>query len=168
MNSVTRVKRSTPHNAIGVLRIVCVLFTLISFLSISTANAATREHAKRIYDRIAGVPPSKTILDTMVGESDMDAAFRAMDNKNFYEVTLKNMVAPWTNEAQTAFVPLNDYTATVIGMVRDDVDIRQMLYGDILYVGRASLDLPPYSMTNNNHYEALEDCLLYTSPSPRD
>ena len=39
---------------------------------------------------------------------------------NFYNVTLKNFAAPWTNRDQSVFVPLNDYIATVIGMIRDD------------------------------------------------
>ena len=39
----------------------------------------------------------------------------------FYTITLKNFATPWTNRDQTVFAPLNDYTATVIGMVRDDV-----------------------------------------------
>ena len=54
------------------------------------------------------------------------------------------------------FVPLNDYTATVIGLVRDDVDFRTVLYGNVLYEGDASLGLSAYSTQNNNHYEELE------------
>ena len=55
--------------------------------------------------------------------------------RTFYNVTLKNFVAPWTNRDGDVFVPLNDYTATVIGMVRDDADFRNILFGDVLYVG---------------------------------
>ena len=85
------------------------------------------------------------------------AALTAIDNSAFYNVTLKNFVTPWTNRDQTVFAPLNDYTATVIGMVRDDKDFRQILYGDILYVGAGSLGLPAYSNSNNSHYETMED-----------
>jgi hypothetical protein len=42
-------------------------------------------------------------------------------------------------------------------MIRDDLDFRQVLYGDILYVGAGNLGLPAYSMSNNAHYQALED-----------
>ena len=65
-----------------------------------------------------------------------------MDDPAFYAVTLKNLVTPWTNRDQTVFAPLNDYTATVIGMVRDDVPFNQLLSADILYVGDAGLGLP--------------------------
>lgn len=124
------------------------------------AVAGSREQAKRIHDRLAGVPPSASVLNTMeadiAGADVLTAANRAMDNDAFYNVTLKNFATPWTNRELTVFAPLNDYTATVIGMIRDDVDFRQVLYADILYVGNDSLGLTPYAMTNNTHYEELE------------
>src|SRR5690606_8022811 len=123
-------------------------------------QAGEREQAKRIHDRIAGVPPSSEVLDEMAADiadgNPVAAAYTAMESSAFYDVTLKNLAAPWTNEAMSPFVPLNDYTATVIGLVRDDADFRTLLYADVLYEGRASLGLPPYSTSNNNHYEALE------------
>ena len=91
----------------------------------ATAHAGPREQAKRMHDRIAGVPPSAAVLNAMEAEiagGDTEAAAMiAMDNPSFYSVTLKNLVTPWTNREQSVFEPLNDYTATVIGMVRDDV-----------------------------------------------
>ena len=61
---------------------------------------------------------------------------------------------PWTNEDFDVFQPLNDYTATVIGLVRDEADFRELLYGDVIYVGTT----PPamYADSNNTHYEQLE------------
>ena len=47
------------------------------------------------------------------------------------------MVMPWTNRDQTVFAPLNDYAATVIGMVRDDVAFNTALSADILYTVNA-------------------------------
>ncbi len=79
-----------------------------------------------------------------------------MANKNFYNVTLKNFVAPWTSRDRSVFVPLNDYTATVIGMVRDDVDFSTVLSADLLYVGNAA-GAPAYSPANNDHYQYLDD-----------
>jgi len=127
------------------------------------AGALERRQAKRIHDRLAGVPPSQTVLDLM--EQDIlsgdarAAAFRAMSNSSFYNVTLKNFAAPWTNEEQSVFVPLNDYTATVIGMIRDDVPFTEVLSGDIIYIGDSSQvsGLPAYSNSDNNHYQTLED-----------
>jgi hypothetical protein len=123
------------------------------------AGPAERAQAKRIHDRIAGVPPTAPMLDLMeqdiLNGNPVQAARRAMQAPSFYTTVLKNWVTPWTNREQTVFAPLNDYTATVIGMVRDDVDFRQVLTGDILYVGGAGL--PAYNRANNNLYEQMED-----------
>jgi hypothetical protein len=53
------------------------------------------------------------------------------------------------------FEPLNDYSATVIGLVRDATDFRSILSGDVIYTGQVS-GLSAYSNTNNDHYEDLE------------
>jgi hypothetical protein len=123
------------------------------------AFAGSREQAKRIYERIAGVPPSATILDQMAAKTAagdlLGAAAIATDAPTFYSVTLKNYVTPWTNRDQTVFAPLNDYTATVIGMVRDDVPFNTVLSGDVLYTSNAS-GLPAVSAANNNHYAMAE------------
>ncbi len=136
---------------------------LVILLPLGSGNAAwggPREQAKRLHDRIAGVPPGAAVLDSMAADimagRAEDAAFTAMEHSAFYNVTLKHFVTPWTNEEQTAFAPLNDYTATVIGMVRDEVPFNTLLSADILYVGDPGLGLPPYSTGNNDHYEALE------------
>lgn len=123
--------------------------------------AGSLEQAKRIHDRLAGVPATESVLNEMnllIADNDISAAAAlAMNNPNFYNITLKNWVAPWTNEEANVFVPLNDYTATVIGMARDDIDFRQILSGDILYIADSSLGLPAYSNNNNNLYQALDD-----------
>src|SRR6185437_16960792 len=83
------------------------------------AHAGVPEQAARIYNRIAGVPPSPSVLAQMISDLNANnpsaAAALATSDPNFYNVTLKNFVAPWTNRDGTVFVPLNDYTATVIG-----------------------------------------------------
>ncbi len=123
------------------------------------ALAGPREQAKRIYERIAGVPPSAAVLDQLAARTAakdlMGAAAIATDAATFYSVTLKNLVTPWTNRDGTAFAPLNDYTATVIGMVRDDVPFNTVLSADILYTSNAS-GLPAPSAANNDHYAAAE------------
>ena len=142
-------------------RIIKLLaFALLSIGLINTASAGPREQAKRIHDRLAGVPPTETVLSLMEGQvsgstgTPMDAAVEAMKNPNFYNVTLKNFAAPWTNRDQNVFVPLNDYTATVVGMIRDGEPFNTLFSADILYIGPGSL--PPYSNSNNNHYEQIE------------
>jgi hypothetical protein len=141
---------------LGKLTSAAVAFGL---LAVGAAQAGPREQAKRIHDRIAGVPPSAAVLDQMAAEvaagRPLDAANIAMQSSAFYNVTLKNFVAPWTNREQSVFVPLNDYTATVIGMVRDDEPFDTALSADILYTA-PNAGVPAYSPANNDHYDQLE------------
>jgi hypothetical protein len=138
------------------------MLTLSAALALACAGveAGPREQARRIHERLAGVPPTEAVLADMqadvAGNNATDAAFTAMDNSSFYSVTLKNFAAPWTNEEQSVFVPLNDYTATVIGMVRDDVPFNTLLSANLVYVGTGG-GIPAYSPANNDHYQALDD-----------
>jgi hypothetical protein len=141
---------------------LCNILLACSLLAgVADAGDRERRQAKRIHDRIAGVPPEAGVLndmeDDIVAGNATGAALRAMDNSAFYNVTLKNFAAPWTNEEQTLFTPLNDYTATVIGMIRDEVPFTEVLSADLVYVGAPALGLPAYSMTSNAHYDQLEE-----------
>jgi hypothetical protein len=124
----------------------------------SLAFAGPREQAARIHDRLAGVPADETTLTQMAAVLPGDttaAANIAMNNPNFYAVTLKNFAAPWTNRDQNPFVPLNDYMTLVMGMVRDDVPFNQVLSANLLYTGPGSVS-PAAVATSNAHFEALE------------
>ncbi len=138
---------------------VIIGLSLVSLIS-QASIAGPREQAKTMHDRLAGVPPTASTLDAMetdiIAGNEITAAYKAMNNSAFYSITLKNFVTPWTNEAQTVFAPLNDYTATVIGIIKDDIDFREILWGDIIYTGNTP-GLPAYSNSNNNHYQAMED-----------
>jgi len=127
----------------------------------ATAQMDDVDRARRMHDRLAGVPPDDVTLQTMAtdignGRADV-AAELAMQNPAFYNVSLKNFVTPWTNEEQTVYAPLNDYTATIIGMIRDDVPFNLILSEDTIYTGANGLVTPNFQQTSNAHYEALED-----------
>ena len=135
------------------------IFVAIALLlcSASIALAGPREQAARIHDRLAGVPADESTLDAMQATlpgNPTAAANIAMNNPNFYAVTLKNFAAPWTNRDQNPFVPLNDYTALVIGMVRDNVPFNQILSANMMYVANGVSPAP--SPGSNAHFEALE------------
>lgn len=141
-----------------------VLPSLVAAVSIglsAPAFAGPQEQAKRLHDRIVGVPAEQVTLIEMANLIEqnrvIEAAYMAMESPAFYSTTLKLFAAPWTNIDQDNFEPLNDYSATVIGAVRDDVDFRQILQGDLLYVGSSQLNLPAYSVSSNDHYQALDD-----------
>lgn len=144
-----------------------LLLSLSFFLLSPHAYAVTVEQAKRIHERLTGVIPSQAVLDRMVALADDDgvgAANIAMEHDAFYSATIKNWAAPWTNREQDVFVPLNDYTATVIGFVKEGVDFRRILYGAEVGVSLAD-GVPNYDTVrdpelNDNlvtdHYEYLE------------
>ena len=136
---------------------------LLCTVLVLPAKAGYREQAKRIHDRLAGVPPTEAVLQQMEdainpalpGDANT-AADIAMNNVNFYNVTLKNFAAPWTNRDRSVFVPLNDYIATVIGMIRDNEPFDELLSRDITYVGRSGVVPTAPLASNNDHYEQLE------------
>jgi hypothetical protein len=121
------------------------------------AQAVNANQATRMYNRIAGIPPNAAELQSMMqAASPTAAALIATQDPKFYNDTIRNMAAPWTNRAQSVFVPLNDYTATVIGMVRDDVAFNTILSADIIYVGDGQSGEGSYSPDNNNMYQTLD------------
>ncbi len=137
------------------------LACVLAFVA-AAAAANDRDQAKRIHDRIAGTPPSEALLDQMealvAANNPIGAANLATQSASFYNVTLKNMAVPWTNRDQTVFAPLNDYVATFIGMVRDDVNFSTALSADLTYtVNGAS---PAASSSSNAHYENAENNAL--------
>lgn len=140
--------------------IAVLLAALLGTQSLAPALAGPNEQAVRMHSRLAGVPPSaavRTQMATLISQGNpQGAAQLAMNNSGFYNVTLRNFISPATNRAQSAFVPLNDYTATVIGMVRDNVPFNTVLSADILYIGNMG-GAPPYSPSSNAHYQYLDD-----------
>ncbi len=153
----------------------CITYAACAGMLFSTlsqpvqAATTTRDQAKRIHDRLVGTPPSDALLTEMTTEigstTDTAGALRAAmiaidknrtESSPFYNVTLKNFATPWTNRDQTVFAPLNDYVATVIGMVRDDVPFNTLLSADILYTATSG-GAPGYSPATNDHYQFLED-----------
>jgi hypothetical protein len=161
-----RTKEHKARNSFVSISVAMLAVMMMSNVTSVNAGPVEREQAKRIHDRLTGVPPTDADLTAMealiVGGNAAEAARYAMDrNRNtrakyFYNVTLKNWITPWTNEEQTMFAPLNDYSALVIGMIRDDVPFNTVLSADLFYTGTGG-GLPAFSNMNNDHFEALEN-----------
>lgn len=141
----------------------CLTVTFIVLATgFSAVHAGPREQAKRMHDRLVGVPPSDAVLNSMQTKIEdgqfIDAALEAMANPIFYSTTLKDFATPWTNREQSVYLDLNDFSATVIGMIRDDVPFNQVLSGNIVYIGSANAsNNVAYSQTDNEHYVELQD-----------
>ena len=162
----------TKNSFAGLTR--ALLAVVLSAAVALPVSAGPREQAAQIHNRIAGVPaptdPANNVLQRMedaINGTEPScatygvtgatcAAYIAMDDVSFYNVTLKNFAAPWTNRDQSVFVPLNDYVATVIGMVRDDIPFNTLLSADLTYVGRPGVVPAAPAANNNDHYTQLE------------
>src|SRR3954447_2951081 len=79
-----------PVSRLKIVALACLLSCVAA-----AASANDRDKAKRIHDRIAGVPPSEATLAAMealvAGGDPLGAANLATQNASFYNVTLKNL-----------------------------------------------------------------------------
>lgn len=167
-------RAGSPFAAPGlVLGLVCAIYSGLGF-----AALGDREQAKFIHDRLTGTQASDAMLDAMHDQivlgNPEGAARLAIDGNlvqgagygavitpsgGFYNAVVKNWASPWTNEEMDIFKPLNDYSATVVGMVRDSYDFSQLLSANIIYVGNPALlssGNQNWQATSNAHYEELE------------
>lgn len=99
--------------------------------------------ATLLHNRIAGVPPRAETLREMVEllqqQKNLEAALLATGDRGFYNLKLLSMFSVWANVAGDSGIPLNDMSATMIGMVRDDIPFKEVLYGDHIYLGNAKI-----------------------------
>lgn len=146
--------RSSEHQfRITVIAIACTL-------GMSIAHAGPREQAKRIHDRLTGVPPSAAVVDSMaakLGAGDgIGAAYEAMENPAFYNTTVREYATPWFNREASVYTELNDSIATVIGLIRDDQPFDRLLHDDVVYTGSPQATAIAYSQSDNDHYLDLQ------------
>jgi hypothetical protein len=152
------------------------MLAILVFSFAMTAMAQTaNEKAWRLHNRIAGVPPQPGVHAQMASDIQSGnyeaAAQRAMQNPEFYNTVLKNMFKPLSGQARSSRVPLNDFTATLIGAVRDSdtTPFKEVLYGDFIYVGPSmgrtdgsaqqrvdDANRKRYRTDSNEHYETME------------
>ncbi|MGH1486821.1 MAG: hypothetical protein ACRBCI_11415 [Cellvibrionaceae bacterium] len=175
------------------LKSVTAMLGLSLVLGVAEVHSGPTEQAKKIHERLTGALPSTEVvspatqsvlqqMETEIGGTDSNsdglsggvgAAYIAMEHQGFYGATIKNWVAPWTNRDQDVFVPFNDYSATVIGFIEDDLDFRGILYSNLIGVSTHP-DAPAYStvrtyddenddivdhyefIERNNHYDTIE------------
>jgi hypothetical protein len=162
MRQIARCAATTPRLVRLAVRATLCAGALALLAGTALAAGPNANQATRIYNRIAGVPPTANELAQMLAAADpVSAALIATNDPAFYNGTIRNMAAPWTNRDQSVFVPLNDYTATVVGMVRDNVPFNTLLSADLVYIAgsaaTSTYGLPGYSPANNDLYQAMDD-----------
>src|SRR5665213_299337 len=156
MTQTARRTSATPNLVALAVRATVCAGALALFSTNALAANPNTDQATRMYNRIAGIPPTAAQLTQMTATDAVSAALIATNDPAFYNDTIRNMAAPWTNRDQSVFVPLNDYTATVIGMVKDNVPFNTLLSADLVYTGDGKSGEPAYSASNNAMYDALD------------
>jgi hypothetical protein len=109
----------------------------------SLSEAAARDQSIRLYQRIAGVPPTSTLLPSLIAAmragDPVPTVFAAMDEHSFYKTTLIRAFSPFSNTTGRIDERPTDYNTTLVGIVRNNEDFREALYGDVLYTAEPSL-----------------------------
>jgi len=162
MRQIAGCAATTPRLVTLAVRATVCAAALALLSGNALAAGPNANQATRMYNRIAGITPTAAELAQMMAAGDpVTAALIATQDPAFYNNTIRNLAAPWTNRDQSVFVPLNDYTATVVGMVRDNVPFNTLLSADTIYIAgsgaTSTYGLPAYSPANNDLYQAMDD-----------
>lgn len=125
-----------------------------------------RLHALEIYKRLAGIttPIDNPVLVEMeqhLSRGNQKAAARlATQESSFYNLVVRDFAARMSTRDVTINENFNDFIATFIGVTRDDIDARQLLTGNFIYMGSSDTNVPSDLekdvLRSNNHYQALE------------
>lgn len=156
------------------------LFLLNSSLWAQLTDAQARDHIIRLYGRVSGLPPTAAqvaeLLPSMKNGNPAPTVFAAMEEDSFYSLSLLRMFSPYSNVEGAIDERLNDFTATVIGLVRDNEDMRNMIAGDLLYIANPALQEYRITITPPLRTAARPNCPAsprtevsqYRSPSDPD
>ncbi|MGE0615080.1 MAG: hypothetical protein AB7P04_05540 [Bacteriovoracia bacterium] len=122
------------------------------------AQTPAEAYAHRLYIRLTGGPanPSqprfRRVLKLVTEQKYFEAAAQVVETENFLNVRTRNFAAPFTSKDGSPLEPFNDMQALMIGLVRDGLDARLLLTGNLRYSAYASFGLPAVSRANNDHY----------------
>lgn len=153
---------------------VAVVTGLMS--SAMAQTQAQKDDAKWIFERLTGVkwaadnPLVVQAAGMVAAGARNQAAALAVQQPQFLNVVVKNFGLEMSTREETIRLPLNDFTATIMGVTRDGTDARELLYGNFFYVGdpaRIPADIPNVIadpnqlgsevLRSNSHFEDLDD-----------
>jgi hypothetical protein len=134
----------------------------------ATEITAHRSRARKLFKALTGVALPiddkrlKEMETKIAGAKEADAVKVATADPLFYRVRVSEFAKKMSNHQETVRVPLNDFTATIIGVVRDSdtTSAKELLTGNFFYRGKTGYGLPMVEMTDfinsNNHYADIE------------
>lgn len=139
----------------------CMIAPFASADANDAEDSATQ--AKRIFRRVTGVPllstdPRLEQMTSLIRAGRLrEAAAIATEDSHFYQITVKNLAAELGSRNSTPFIPLDDFQATFIGTVKDELDARGLLTGNYLYKSAQTQGVTALpSRRDNLHYEQID------------
>lgn len=146
------------------------LVVVASALSMANAHAADKDmlKAKRLYERMTGVkvsstkPELKKVAEFISQNNDRGAANYITTTPDFLNVQVKNLSLRLSNKDESVKVPFNDFSALIVGVVRDNADFRDILTADYSYEvrGVANDTDERTRYINQNNYTPIETTYL--------
>lgn len=140
-----------PSNMFSIVKGPSITFTFVSLscLIVSQllvqkvfAQNQSKDEVKKLAERIVGtkLPGDSDLVSRMrilYNNGDKRAAAQlAINDPSFINITVKQMGLKMSTRAETMRTELNDFVATYMGIIRDDLDARLMLTGDFYYRGQ--------------------------------
>ena len=136
-------------------------------IDVNTVITPTLLKAQDIFQRLNGVKtpifdPVLKQMETLLKNNDpLGAADIAASDDRFLNITVRDFASKMSNRPETIDVPLNDFTATIIGAVRDGLSAQLLLTSDLTYIAdptKVAVPSTPVAdiLRSNNHYEALD------------
>lgn len=131
---------------------------MMTSLAVAQENPDIIQKAKELHLALTGTHPLKAELyrtvDFLKAGKKLEAAtYIANHDPAFYNVMVKNLVTPWTNQGGSITNELNDMSALMIGFIRDDLPFNQIFYQDTMYLFKGdalSATLTPGSALSNS------------------
>jgi hypothetical protein len=136
----------------------CVSEKEVSLLDLNP----TEQFAMKLFIHLTGAPVSiydgrfKRVVQLLGAHQDLAAAQLIEDAPNFLSVRVRNFSIGFIDKDHRPSDTLTDLQALIIGVVRDEIDARQLLTGDLRYSGYDMAGLPPVSRGDNDHYAQFE------------
>lgn len=115
---------------------------------------------QRLSTKVSLQHPDILKMKSLIEQNKLkEAALVATESDNFYNVVIRDFAAKMSNRELDPSAPLNDFTATIIGIARDDIDAREMLTGDFYYSGLKSSPLAEVErdiVRSNTHFQNMD------------
>ncbi len=143
-------------NLMNATLLFCVLFAS----SVEAQKVVDAEmQAKVLLQSLTGLTPNKKDIDQVSKIISDQGKLKAglyitQTYPQFYTVTLKDFFSPDTNEDKSLAIPLNDMSAALIGVVRDEIPFPEAFYEDIYYAGQSIDPNESYRKERNNFKKA--------------